>query len=498
MTDYTAEDYKDAARRAAADGKTDVARSLIRRAKALEASQTGVVEQAGSGVNEGLAATLGAPVDLMTGALNAGVRGINRVTGADLAPIEDPVGGSGTFEGILAPFISDTEPQNRTQELARRFGFEVGATTPFLPLGGPALGKTAAVTTTGNVGATAAGQIANENSDNPIVEELARVGGGILGAGIGARSIGALDRSSAQRGYVRGADSTEDLTAAATAKYEEGHALGLKIKPDATAQLDARVRGIATEAGLITPTGKVVENSDIRQVLSLLEDYQAGPVTTRQMQALRKQISAVAGNAQPNISRVGVQMKQAYDDFLGSFAPQFKEANELNRRAMLGDMMDKAEELADVRASQYSQSGTENALRTEFRQLDRNIAKGRTRGLRPDQVEAIQDVSRGTRATNRARFVGKLAPRGPISFGQHALPFALGSYLAGPAFGATLAGATASTGILAQGLATSLQRSAAARASAAMRQPRAMSVPKSSLRGILPLLAGQTATTERR
>jgi hypothetical protein len=329
------------------------------------------------------------------------------------------------------------------------------------------------------------------------VEDLLRLGGGLGGGLLGSRLAGSIDRGAASRDYVDNAPSTEELSAAARAKYEEGHSLGLKIKPVATARLDAEMRRIAADSGLITPTGRVIDNADVKQAFALLEDFQKGNVDTKQLQSLRSIINDIAGSSEPKLSRVGVQMKRTFDDFLGRFAPQFREANALNTRAMRGEMMDRAEELADIRASQFTQSGSENALRTEFRQLDRDIARGSTRGLRPDQIAAVQDVSRGTAATNAARQVGKMAPRGVVSAGlTGGVPFMVGTAIGGPGLGATLAGGTMATGILGQSLATLLQRNAAARASAAMRQAVPLNLPPrmSGILGMIPALAGQATT----
>lgn len=462
-------------------------------------NQTGIIDQFGSGTNEGIASMLGFPVDAMTGALNAGIRGVNNVTGADIGQIEDPVLGSGHLRGILDPLISDVEPQNRAQEIARRFGQEIGASAPVLPLAAVRGGllPVATVDTAANVGATAAGQAAHELAPElPWVEDSARLVGGVGVGMLGARALGALDNAAAQRRYLRKTETSQELSAKAKAKYEQGHSLGLKIKPKATEALETEIQKIASDAGLITPKGRVIDNADIRQVLDLLEDFQEGNITTRQAQSLRSQIQGIAGSKDPKLSRVGVLMKRTYDDWLGQFAPQFKEANALNTRAMRGEMMDRAEELAEIRAGQYSQSGHENALRTELRQIDRDIAKGRTKGLRPDQVDAIHDVSRGTSATNVARAVGKLAPRGVVSGGFHAFPFTVGTMVGGPVTGAALAGATASTGVLGSALASSLQRNAAKRASAAMRAAQPFrSMPKiKGAEGLLAALLGQIST----
>jgi hypothetical protein len=114
--------------------------------------------------------------------------------------------------------------------------------------------------------------------------------------------------------------------------------------------------------------------------------------------------------------------------------------------------------LADPRAAQYSQSGEENALRTEFRNLDRQIVRGDQRFPDP-VVEAIQNVSRGTPASNVARHLGKLAPRGVVSFGAGAgVPFMIGNAAGGPVLGGAMGGGAMAAGEIGRALATRMTR----------------------------------------
>lgn len=425
-----------------------------------------------SGVGEGVMGLLTLP-QTVGGLMDAG---FEKLTGVDVSG-QSVLPDSGALANRAYQETLGYDPQTTVGE----FGKTVGS---FLP--GVALGGTVPQMVTAGVASEAAGQ-ATEGTE---YEGLARFGGAMVG-GVGASLVeGKWARLSAARDFVAKNSETKPLLDAAKAKYAEGHALGLKIKPAATQALDSRLKGIAQEAGLITPTGKVIENADVRQVLTLLDDYTTGAVTTKQMQALRRRINSLAGSSEPELSRVGVLMKREYDDFLGQFAPQFREANDLNRRAMLGEMMDRSEDLADVRASQFTQSGSENALRTEFRQLDRDIIRGKQKGLRPDQVQAVKDVSRGTKATNAARFAGRMAPRGPVTVGANALPAAIGAAAGVPQLGLALSGLSMGTGLAGQGLATLLQRAAAQRAAASMRSAVPMQLPRT--RVPLPGLAAVT------
>lgn len=401
--------------------------------------------------------------------------GMERVTGAPMQSALPDAGAmamqsyNGTFTG-------------RPETTAGEYAETVGEFLPGALLGGGVRQMIAA-----GMGSEAAGQA----TEGTKLEPWARVGGGILGGGAMARTENTISNILRTRDYISSAPTTQALRDAAKAKYVTGHGKGLKIKPAGTAILDGKLRALASEAGYITPTGRIAENTNLRQLFALLDDYQAGPVTTKQMQALRRQINSMAGSVEPEVSRMGVMMKREYDDFLAALTPEFRDANKLNAQAMRGEMMDKAEDLAVDRASQFSQSGMENALRTEYRQLSRDISKGKLKGLRPDQVEAIRNVSRATGATKLLRSIGKFAPRGPVSAMSHSLPAYVGFQLGGVPGAAVLGGATMGLGLLGQMGATQLQRGAQRYASAAMRQPVPMvPAPRVPFGGIQALPGG--------
>jgi hypothetical protein len=185
-------------------------------------------------------------------------------------------------------------------------------------------------------------------------------------------------------------------------------------------------------------------------------------------------------------------------------APQFREANQLYRRAMAGSTIDEAVELAGVRAGQFTGSGFENALRTEFRRLSRDIVKGRLRGLTPDQQEAIRRISDGAPLENFLRGLGKAAPTGVVSAGiGGGMPFLVGNAIGGPAVGAALGGATMAAGGLARNAATRMQRGNAEVAAGLMRSadgvlPRIAPLAAPRLSGTAAVAAGTTGAQTRR
>ena len=86
------------------------------------------VSQFLSGANEGVAMTLGAPVDIANSILSLGARGINAVTGSNLKVSDNPLLGGGTFKGAMES-IGSIGPQtsDTVSRFVRRVGQSVGS-----------------------------------------------------------------------------------------------------------------------------------------------------------------------------------------------------------------------------------------------------------------------------------------------------------------------------------------------------------------------------------
>ena len=165
---------------------------------ALSESQkplTGLTANVGAGANEALAATAGAPVDLVTGALNLAPRAINAVAGTDLPTIKNPVGGSQWLEsamGLLGADPRTVQPAGPGEQLARAAA--AGAVSAALPVG-------------------AAGQIARAGEAiGPVAEGVAKtlaqapaaptmLGGAVSGA-TGTAAADAAQESGVPSGYL--------------------------------------------------------------------------------------------------------------------------------------------------------------------------------------------------------------------------------------------------------------------------------------------------------
>lgn len=163
-------------------------------------------------LNEGIARNIGAPVDLMAGAINAGISGVNTVTGSDFGHIERPLGGSDSMRDIFRAIgvqmpEDDFEPEGLMENLVLGAGGAAGAILPAFGVGkalqtgtskvanavGDALAQPFATTPAraalsevaagagAGVGLDVADQLAPDNSFAQAAGAL--VGGGIAGAG---------------------------------------------------------------------------------------------------------------------------------------------------------------------------------------------------------------------------------------------------------------------------------------------------------------------------
>lgn len=107
----------------------------------------GIATNAAAGINEGVANTLGAPVDLVTGGLNLGIGGINKLTGAQIPTIQNPIGGSQSIKnalGVVGMSPDQIQAQTEAERIARGAG--AGVSSAILGAGiGPVLGAAGAI-----------------------------------------------------------------------------------------------------------------------------------------------------------------------------------------------------------------------------------------------------------------------------------------------------------------------------------------------------------------
>ena len=423
------------------------------------------LSQALSGIGEGVSGTLDTiassltplPVakDIAQGHWgSAAARAVNYLTGSNIVP-HAPLGQGDDIRAGLTKVGAFAAPsQNTGNQMVRRVGQSVGAAA--IPIAGASNSVGTAVKAlipalTGGTGAAIAQQIAPGN-------HWAELAGEAIGSLFGGGALYGAMKRNADKAAIKAVPTVEDLKKQASSLYDLAEQNGVRASQQQTQDLADQISGIAKQEGLISPTGRVSEAyPKAREALGLTSDYAQGEMSPRQMQTVRKVLSEAAGGNDPSERRIARQMLSAFDNWTAPLSPELAQARAVARRYISAQKLETAKELAGAKASQFSGSGYENALRSQYRELDRKIIKGQENGFTPDAVAAIQDVSRGTPTSNAARYVGKLAPTGTVSAGlSGGIPFMIGNAVGGPALGGTMAAGSLMTGGLSRNLATKM------------------------------------------
>lgn len=285
---------------------------------------------------------------------------------------------------------------------------------------------------------------------------------------------GGLGASAAQRGLQQIASrpptpTIDTLRRAKDAAYKAADNAGVVVKADRFRRAVADIGLEAKKQGLdktVTPKA----SGAMRRLLS--EADEGRDLSLTEIDTLRKVIRRAAATPDSGDKAVALTMRNELDNFLDDLKVKdlvsgdaaavktLKNARALNTRVSKGQQIDDMLESARERAPQFSGSGLENALRTEFRTLARNPK--RLNLFTPAEQEAIRAVNRGAPMANFFRMIGKLAPTGVVSGGIGAAGGAgIGSALAGPPGAAVGALAVPVVGAGARGAATGLTSQAA-------------------------------------
>lgn len=391
-----------------------------------------------SGINEGIANTLGAPVDLVTAGLNLIPQGINAIANTNIPTIQNPVLGSQQIKDWMGQGNMVFDPsQDQSKQFVRRVGQSVGAAAVPIGTGASAarLGQQMLIGGGGGVGAATAQQVFPNN-------KLAEFAGELLGGGASAGALlGAMKRN-ATREIEAAVPTVPQLKEQASELYRQAEQRGVTASPQQTQQLRDTIYQTLRDEGQIGPLGRISDaDTNTTKAFNLIDQYAGRPMRPVEMDTVRGVISDGRKSMDPSDQRLAGILTEQFDDWTRPLAPEFDQARDVSSRYLQAQDLEKARNLAEASASQFSASGMENALRTQYRGLDRADIRG-TSYFNPDVTEAIQRVSRGTPGSNLARNIGRFAPTGPVSLATSmGVPGIAGSYIAGPvggALGATL------------------------------------------------------------
>jgi hypothetical protein len=323
-----------------------------------------------SGAVEGLLTRLGFPVPETTGerAIQAGGAGLG--------------GFGGQIRGLQALSQTAASPVGRgvAQTMASEPGRQLAAAAP----------------------SAMAGQTTYELTGSPVAGMVAGMGTGAA-FGVGAK----------QPGVTR-----EEIAAQASKSFERARQSGIAFDPQKFSQNMTKISGDLRQEGY-TPTGYPKIEAAVKELTSpTVKDF-------TELQALRKIIQNAQASSDGAERRLATILKDRFDDYVLN-APQsdmvgtttktgvavWKQARDQYNRQMKGEVFERMLENAQLDVSKFTQSGAENSMAQQLRQLAKNDKQMRL--FTKDEQAAIRAAAKGTTAQNLLKFYGRFAPTGPV------------------------------------------------------------------------------------
>tara|TARA_R100000808_G_scaffold24553_1_gene56856 strand:+ start:4274 stop:5833 length:1560 start_codon:yes stop_codon:yes gene_type:complete len=215
-----------------------------------------------------------------------------------------------------------------------------------------------------------------------------------------ARAVGKLSRQLAATKMAKEAPTTGQLMDRKSAAYTAAEALD--APPPKAEMLDFMV-DLKTDLWRAGYRPNLSGLKEVKNVMAEL-DKVAGTLDDPTTLAIMRRISQdAAGSSKGNAARLGRLIRKKIDNLAETldprFAGQLKEANRLNQRYHKSKDMDKAIDNATRQASGY-----ENGLRIAATQMLKN--EKIRRGLTPDEVAMLNDLSQGGPISNTLRKLG--------------------------------------------------------------------------------------------
>lgn len=377
---------------------------------------------------------------------------------------------------------------------------EMGNYSPLASVGGDIFGNIGGMTTAAKLAGKAAARVAapsiakilanpvtadsvfgatygaSQDPRDPLLGAVIGAGtsaaGSVAGAQVARNLPGIVGMGGAIKDAKDAVPSIPALKQQASDLYDAAETNGIAAGPAETQGLaDTFGKTLASE-GRISPTGRLSDvNPKVKEAYQLVTDYAGSPMTPSQMQTVRSVTADGLSSPDRSERRISRLLLDNFDDWADNKVPGIQDARDTASRYLKAEQVQRAIDLAQPQASQFSGSGMENALRTQFRTLDRDAIRGRNNFDDP-LLAAVENVSRGSPASNTARAFGKLAPTGVVSAGMSAgVPFAIGNAVGGPALGGALAAGSMAIGAGARKAATSMAMRDAEIASLLARDP---------------------------
>jgi hypothetical protein len=210
-----------------------------------------------------------------------------------------------------------------------------------------------------------------------------------------------------------------ELAEAARAAYKKADEAGVVVSDNSLKGLKTRIVSLSKKEGIDKDL-----HPDSSAVLRRITQAK-GELTLTELETLRKVAKDAQGSIKPADKRIASMIVDELDQYIDNLsdvdvvagdatkAKALKEARSLYSRAKKSEVIEELMQRAQDSASQFSGSGLENSIRTQFRGLAKN--KKQMRMFTAEEQAAIRKVANGGPVENVMRFVGKFAPTGVVS-----------------------------------------------------------------------------------
>lgn len=373
------------------------------------------------------------------------------------ANIPLPIVGSAdlpTTEQLTQQVEKVTGPIYKPQNVPEQYAETIGEFAPAVVGGEGGIARKALQAVIPAIASETAGQVASSVAPN--LEPAARVAGALV---TGPAGIAAT----AKRGVV---PDTEALRALKNSAYQRAAQSGLVVQGPS---FDRLVAGIVHKARTEGIHPKLTPDSHAA-ISDLIQNVGKGPLTIQKIDELRKVVGIASQSLKPADRRIAHIVADRIDDFIDNLKPgdvaagdpraaaqSLREARGLYKQFRKSEKIDEILEKVGLRAGQFSVSGKENAIRTEFRQLAMKIARDKREANRwsPAERKLIKQLGNMGSAVNMLRNLGKLAPLSQLMLGSGLTAAGYSAYsgdpraaeLAGLAFGLGTAGRLGAAGL---------------------------------------------------
>jgi len=260
------------------------------------------------------------------------------------------------------------------------------------------------------------------------------VAGALVGAGGASSAARKFDELVAARKAASAVPSAQDLLSTAKGQFKSAEDMNLVVKPDFTSNTAADIRSslrgfdpegqapvfkavdrleaLGQSAPGLPPTAVPMNDVElIRKQLTNLKMSPDAPIREAARKALETLVNSQKGlTAADVIAGDAASYSKTMQDAVGNYAAG-KRSNTVMGKAALGDLN---------AATAGSGANEDNALRQAIKQLVRPVnndivPKAQRLGFNQPEIDAMNQVARGTPVGNAARYVGKLAPTGSVS-----------------------------------------------------------------------------------